>query len=341
MIVVNCAGRTRSIIGAQSLINAGLANKVVALRNGTMGWQLAGQRCETGKDDKAPQVSTAGLARAKAAAARVSAHFGVTHVDLVTVQRWREEADTRSLYVLDVRDPTEYAAGHVAGAISAPGGQLVQATDQYVGTLGARIVVVDDLEVRAVMTASWLIQMGWKDVFVLVEKGNETGWPTPPLLGYEEQPEIQIDVGSLERLLAEDAATVVDVSLSRAYRKGHIAGAWFAIRSRLEKALAAIPQRGTLVLTSEDGILAGLAAGEAKSSSRAPVRCLKGGNAAWVNAGHPLEQGETHMADDPVDIWLKPYERASGTTAAMSEYLAWEVDLLERIARDGTCRFYL
>ena len=42
LVVVNCAGRTRSIIGAQSLINAGVPNKVVALRNGTMGWTLAG-----------------------------------------------------------------------------------------------------------------------------------------------------------------------------------------------------------------------------------------------------------------------------------------------------------
>jgi len=33
-IVVNCAARTRSIIGAQSLINAGLPNRVVALHNG-------------------------------------------------------------------------------------------------------------------------------------------------------------------------------------------------------------------------------------------------------------------------------------------------------------------
>ena len=49
MVVVNCAGRTRSIIGAQSLINAGVPNNVVALRNGTMGWSLAGKSCDSGK----------------------------------------------------------------------------------------------------------------------------------------------------------------------------------------------------------------------------------------------------------------------------------------------------
>ena len=182
LVVVNCAGRTRSIIGAQSLINAGVPNKVVALRNGTMGWTLAGLACESGKARRAPTVSPAGLAWAKSAAAGVAARFGITRIDRATLERWRADGG-RTLYLLDVRDPGEYAAGHVPGALSAPGGQLVQATDQYVGTLGARIVLVDDAEVRAVMTASWLRQMGWADVFVLAEAGDETGWPAPAVLG--------------------------------------------------------------------------------------------------------------------------------------------------------------
>src|ERR671928_964149 len=52
LVVVNCAGRTRSIIGAQSLINAGLPNPVVALRNGTMGWTLAGFTPDHGQEDR-------------------------------------------------------------------------------------------------------------------------------------------------------------------------------------------------------------------------------------------------------------------------------------------------
>ncbi len=106
----------------------------------------------------------------------VAQRYGIERIDEPTLERWRADAD-RTTYLFDVRDPPEYAAGHVAGAISAPGGQLVQATDQYAGTLGARIVLVDDAEVRAVMTASWLKQMGWKDVFVLVASGGETGMP--------------------------------------------------------------------------------------------------------------------------------------------------------------------
>src|SRR5581483_7290807 len=115
-------------------------------------------------------------------------------------------------------------------------------------------------------------------------------------------------------------------------------GAWFAIAGRLDRALAKIPLRSTLVLTSEDDVLASLTVEEARVLTKAPVRWLKGGNAAWVAAGHALSR-DPLMGDEPVDAWLKPYERAGDPKNAMNEYLAWEVDLLERIKQDGTCNF--
>jgi rhodanese-related sulfurtransferase len=333
LVVVNCAGRTRSIIGAQSLINAGLPNKIVALRNGTMGWSLAGFTPDNGKTQRYAEPSAEAMVEAKAASDRVARRFGVMRIDREGLERLRADA-TRTLYVFDVRDPAEYAEGHFPGALSAPGGQLVQATDQYVGTLGARIVLVDDKEVRAVMTASWLKQMGWRDVFVLVAGGTERGIATPPLLGPRPSSALAIEPKALFALLEKNGATVVDLSLSPAYRKGHIAGAWFAIRSRLNHALAKVSMNGELVLTSEDGVIAGLAAAEA----RVPARYLRGGNAAWQAEGLPLAT-ETKMADEPLDYWPKPYERTGDTKAAMNEYLNWEVDLLPRIARDGTTHF--
>jgi rhodanese-related sulfurtransferase len=337
LVVVNCAGRTRSIIGAQSLINAGVPNKVVALRNGTMGWSLAGFRPDSGKNNRAPDVSHGGLAWAKSAAERVAGKLGIRSIDEDILAGFRADA-TKTLYVFDVRDPVEYAAGHVAGAVSAPGGQLVQATDQYAGTLHARIVLVDDKEARAVMTASWLRQMGWRDVFVLVAAGSETGWPENPVLG-DVPRAAEIDSAALAGLLAREAATVVDLSLSRDYVGTHIPGAWFAIRSRLDRALPKIPLRATVVLTSEDGVLAALAVAEASALTGLPVRSLQGGNAAWRAAGRALTKDNARMADEPIDAWLKPYERPDGAKQAMADYLAWETDLLPRIARDGCAKF--
>jgi rhodanese-related sulfurtransferase len=337
LVVVNCAGRTRSIIGAQSLINAGVPNKVVALRNGTMGWSLAGFVCESGKNRRAPRVSPKGLDWARKAAQGVAQDYGVKCIDRPTLDAWRSD-DARTLYLFDVRDPAEYEAGHVAGALSAPGGQLVQATDQYVGTLGARIVLVDDAEVRAAMTASWLRQMGWNDIYILAESGTELGWPAAPTLETETLPDAAIDSASLSDLLSRNGATAIDLSLSRDYLAQHIPGAWFAIRTRLRQALASIPLRGTLVLTSAKGVLACLAGPEAAALFDGPVRTLTGGNAAWRAAGYPLT-AEADMADEAVDQWRKPYERAGDVKAAMSEYLAWETDLLPRIERDGSLSF--
>ena len=331
-IVVNCAGRTRSIIGAQSLINAGVPNKVVALRNGTMGWHLAGFTCAAGKSDRAPDMSGAGIAWAKDAAEKVARRFGVTRVDRTTVERWRKDA-TRTTYVFDVRDPAEYKAGHYPGAISSPGGQLVQTTDIYAGVLGARIALSDDKEVRALMTASWLKQMGWRDVYVLPEAGRETDTPAPILGSISSDAAVEPS-----KVLEIDNVSVIDLSTSPHYRRGHIPGAWFAIRGRLDKALPKIPPRQAVILTSEDGVLAALAVEEARTLTTTPVHWLKGGNAAWAAAGFPFSAAEK-MADDPIDVWLKPYERPNDHEAAMNSYLSWEVDLLGRIKQDGTTHF--
>ena len=341
-VVVNCAGRTRSIIGAQSLINAGVPNKVVSLRNGTMGWTLAGFMPERGVQRRLPAAppSARALAWAKEAAEGVARRCGVPRIDPGTLERWRAESDARTLYVFDVRDPREYEAGHLPGAASAPGGQLVQATDLYVGTLNSRIVLVDDLEARAWMTGSWLRQMGWKDVFVLAASGTEAGSPAPPVLGLAERPEARLDPAALGAMIEGGPATVIDLSLSREYRKGHIPGAWFAIRSRLDRAMSKIEPSGAVVLTSEDGILAALALDEMRALAAMPVRYLGGGNAAWTASGRTLTTEDPRFADEPLDAWLKPYERAAGQAEAMKEYLAWEVDLLARIERDGSCRFH-
>jgi rhodanese-related sulfurtransferase len=312
-------------------------NKVVALRNGTMGWSLAGFTCDSGKNRRAPDVSRKTLDWARTAALQVAQNCGVERIDRAMLETWRKDM-TRTLYLFDVRDPAEYLAGHVAGAASAPGGQLVQATDQYVGTLGARIVLVDDAEVRAAMTGSWLRQMGWKDVFILAESGTENGPPKPVTLLGETQSGSAVDCAALDALLSRNAATVVDLASSRDYLAGHIPGAWFAIRTRLSRALPKIPLGETLVLTSEDGVLARLAVSEAEALVKSPVRVLAGGNAAWRAAGYALST-QPHMADEAVDQWRKPYERTGDTKAAMNEYLAWEIDLLPRIARDGSLKF--
>jgi rhodanese-related sulfurtransferase len=157
-IIVNCAGRTRSIIGTQSLINAGVTNKVVALRNGTIGWTLARQSLEHGADRR----TAVGLFEgAKANAREVAYRAGVRHIGPDEAAAMQAQVH-RTLYRFDVRDAEEYEAGHIAGFRHYPGGQLVQEIDMAAPVRGARILLTDNMGVRADMTASWLAQMGWE-----------------------------------------------------------------------------------------------------------------------------------------------------------------------------------
>jgi rhodanese-related sulfurtransferase len=157
-IIVNCAGRTRSIIGAQSLVNAGLANKVLALRNGTIGWTLARHDLEHGADRRGGVGLFEG---AKANARDVAYRAGVRHLCPEEAAALAEQTH-RTLYRFDVRSAEDYAAGHIAGFRHYPGGQLVQEIDMAAPVRGARILLTDDMAVRADMTASWLAQMGWE-----------------------------------------------------------------------------------------------------------------------------------------------------------------------------------
>lgn len=342
-IVVNCAGRTRSIIGAQSLINAGIDNKVVALRNGTMGWALAGYELDHGADRQFPDISSAGLEDALAVAERVTQRFGVKTIDRATLGRWQAETDQKSLYVLDVRNPDEYAAGHLAGSINAPGGQLVQATDRWVGTLGGRIALVDNDGVRATMTASWLIQMGWQNVAIVegaLDAGKlETGVsPSPMPEGAKSNYEM-VTARDLKLLVDAGDATVVDLATSLEYRAGHIPGAWWAVRARLQQSLTKVGDRGVLVFTSPDGLLATLAAGDVQRLTDRSVRVLEGGTAAWAAAGGALTQGFENMADENNDVQYKAYDHEENIEFHMNEYLSWEIGLVDQIERDGTARF--
>lgn len=342
-VVVNCAGRTRSIIGSQSLINAGVPNPVAALKGGTMGWLLAGLDLEHGQSRAAPPPAADSLAESQAAARRVGERTGVRTIDRLRLAAWQAEADTRTLFLLDVRGPDEYAAGHYPGSRSTPGGQLVQATDEYVGVLNPRLVLIDDTGVRATMTASWLRQMGWEDVFVLaggldggpLETGREDAVP----LGLVPAP--SVEAGTLAAELDAGASlAVLDVADSRSHAEGHIPGAWWGVRARLEQALQAMPQVQRLVVTSADGTLAQYAAHDLQALRPGlQVEALRGGTRAWREAGLPLAEGMEHPSCEVDDVWYKPYEHPEADPAAMQGYLTWEVDLVEQIERDGDARF--
>jgi rhodanese-related sulfurtransferase len=340
-IIVNCAGRTRSIIGTQSLVNAGLPNPVSALRNGTIGWLLAGQTLDHGQARRFPAVSDTTLEVARADARKVADAAGVKRGTRRDLQTWQSQL-TRTTYLFDVRTPEEFEAGHLPGARSTPGGQLVQETDHYASVRGARIALVDDDGVRANMSASWLAQLGW-EVFVLDDLTprdfSETGaWNAPIPTPWQVE---EISADTLRQWQQHGGVAVLDFTASAHYVKQHIPGAWWTLRADLSNALRKIPAADRYVLTCGSSKLARLAVPEVEALTGKPVFLLRDGTASWIAAGLALESGETHLASPRIDRYRRPYEGTEAPREAMQAYLDWEFGLVEQLGRDGTHGFHV
>jgi predicted metal-dependent enzyme (double-stranded beta helix superfamily)/rhodanese-related sulfurtransferase len=343
-IIVNCAGRTRSIIGTQSLINSGIPNPVSALRNGTIGWTLAGQELVKGADRHFPEVDDATRSKAAASAFAVALRAGVKRLDLAALRALQADA-TRTTYFFDVRTPEEYAAGHVAGARSAPGGQLVQETDHQAAVRGARLVLCDTDGTRAHMSASWLAQMGW-EVYVLQgltpDHFNTTA-AAPTRLPEPAAPVSAVQVDQVKAWLADRSShtVVLDFSPSAQFLKGHIHSAWWVLRTQLTESLKAAHKGYRYVLTCENGNVSRFAVADVQALVKPGVEVLwlEGGNAAWLAAGGKLQTGDHQMAVARVDRYRRPYEGTNNPVEAMQGYLDWEFGLVAQLARDGTHHF--
>ena len=342
-IIVNCAGRTRSIIGTQSLVNAGIPNPVAALRNGTIGWTLAGQKLDQGAQRRFKEVGDAERQQAAEAARSVADRAGVKRITRAQLQQCQHDAH-RTTYLLDVRTPEEFARGHLTGALSAPGGQLVQETDHTVPVRGARIVLCDDDGVRANMSASWLAQMGW-DVHVL--DGLQTtdfcdNSPTPRPQPEPLTPVATVDAATLQQWLqAGEPPLVLDVGASAAFVKAHVPGAHWVLRSGLRTDLKTPTGCQRIVVTCGDGRAARYAVHEIQQQVGPSVQvlALAGGNQAWLTAGFGTASGDEGVCSPRIDRYRRPYEGTQNAREAMQAYLDWEFGLVAQLGRDGTHGF--
>jgi len=321
-IVVNCAGRTRSIVGAQTLIDLGVGNPVAALENGTQGWFLADLPLEHGATrrygDALPAQADLEALRERTRA--LMERCAVPRVDASTVDAWL--ADTqRTTYLFDVRTLTEVESSPVAGAVHAPGGQLLQATDQWVGVRGARIVILDQDGVRAGVVAKWLRQMG-HDAGVL-EQGGERLLRTPARAPFEPAPLQSLDHASAS------GWQVLDLRASMVYREGHAPGARWSIRPRVSADAA---RAGRVGLVSDDARTAALAAVDLREGGA--------GEVAWIPEAPSTERTPNDPPDEQcIDHVFFTHRRHEGDRAAAEQYLRWETNLVDRVAPEERSRF--
>ncbi len=336
-IVVNCAGRTRSIIGAQTLIDFGVPNPIQALENGTQGWFLAGLELERGATRRyAEGIDGDGLDDMRIRARKLAESRGAGFATPEDVTAWLGEPD-RTTYLFDVRTAEEFERDGVAAAVHAPGGQLVQATDHWVALRGARLVLLDSEAVRAPVTASWLRQLG-HEAHVLeggvLEGGVAAahGLPAPasapgPAPAMPALDSLAPD--ALAALAPDQAPRLLDLRPSMNYRKGHIAAAAWSIRPRL----AAMPDDGRpVVLIAEEEGVAALAARDLRDAGVAEIRRLTGGPDDWTTAGLEVVATPDNPSDaDCIDHLFFTQGRNQGDAEAARQYLAWEIALVDRL----------
>ena len=339
-VVVNCAGRTRSIIGTRVLQRMALERDVVGLKNGTAGWMLAGHELEFGADrDALPSVTPEGQAAAEQYARRCAEEDGVQLIGVDELDGLRDRSQSESVYFIDVRTDAEHEAGHIPGLRWFAGGQAVQRSDDVAVVHHAPIVFACDSLARATLTASWYRQMGHRHIYALV--GGTSAWTDagrslesgirrtePGLFGSARESVNQIEPSEI---FDSPDAVLIHVGTSQEFAQGHPPGARWAPRAWLERDISELAPDETspIIAICEDGSQSLLAAQTLIERGRSQVSLVAGGMAGYRPAGLTIEVGLTGVLSPPNDILSFGPQRSYGE---MQHYLRWETALGEKYA---------
>ncbi|MCY0093836.1 rhodanese-like domain-containing protein [Hoeflea ulvae] len=327
-IVVTCAGRTRGITGVIGLMLAGFDGKVAALENGTQGWALSGRDLErNNQPDPFPNLDTAGLAASRERADALIERFSLPVAECADVERMLSAPD-RTTYVFDVRSPDEAGADPLAIAEHAASGQLVQATDQWVGVRNSRLVLCCDTGLRSALAAFWLTQLGY-DVHILRITDALRQMAARPIV--DAAPAGPIKPVSASDLLAMPDATVLDMRPSTDFRAAHVKGAIWTTRPGLAKELAR-NGAGTIAILADTEDRARRFARDAMDLGFADVVIVNGGHDALAKGGAELKVDSTSPEPaEAIDFPWFVHDRHDGNLESSRRYLAWETGLVDQL----------
>jgi rhodanese-related sulfurtransferase len=340
-VVVHCAGRTRGLVGAIGLRPAGIENPVFALENGTQGWALAELPLDRGRSaEPFPTLSEDALEIARARARRLSEERRIPWLARDDLRALAAD-EGRTLYLLDVRSAEEYRRGHPAGAVHAPAGQLVPATDHWVGLRRARLALIDDSGLRAALAAFWLRQLGYDPYVVPLTEAERARLPARTALPCFAPPQLaMISAGEAAAGLEAGTHLLLDLRSSSAHRAGHPKCARWAIRPRLRGPAAV--QRAIPVLIADDPGVAELAALDLQELGWPTPMLLEGGAEQWRRAGLPWETSPDRPSpEEAIDFLQFVHDRHDGNLESSRRYLAWEQGLVAQLDAEERAEFRL
>ena len=349
-VIMSCAGDAWSAISTQTLRNAGIRNKIVTFKNGEMPLPLRSDIPVVSPKDYTALPSPQALRIARKRAERVAQKYGVAFADADQVLQWKREVHKKTLYLFDVRQPEEFSAGHIYGSRNVPGGQLMYSIDEHAAVRNARYVLIDDTEVRAVMTAHWLNQMGLPHVYVLKHGLGGSGFggrglaygPVPPTIS--RQPRVAcVSAPELKIILdSSNPPLLLNIGASTVHRKAHIPGALWVTRYQLECAKQRYPQANDIVITADNEVHGAFGVADAERIwPGVRVRLLTGGTPAWIAAEFPVAKGMPTALCAEDDSWYTPYTAVNVESGVSSPSSKMGPGIIERIKNDGDVRFAL
>lgn len=335
-IVTTCAGHTRGYISSATLNLMGV-EQVYDLECGTLGWQLAG--FDLVKEiPQGPQPSMKSKKASDAFAENLVKTQDISLIKAKGLQGLLNNQGDTPTYLLDVRSLEEYELiGHIPRSISIPGGQAIQNSDDIVAVHGANIVFICDNGTRSTITAYWYKEMGYPNVYVLegglndwtlqgkkLERGRSQISP----LGFQEAIDgvVETDPFTLKIMLDKHPELImIDVGDSRSFKSGHIPGAHWVPRGRLEQRISQFvsSKENLLVITCTDGLNSIFAAATLKELGYKRVSILSGGKNAWKNNNFSMEDGIDGIEPDDWFVNLSEYNLEEA-----KKYFAWEDSLI-------------
>ena len=332
-IVVNCAGRTRSILGAETLRAFGIPNPVYALKNGTQGWFLAGFKREEGATriySDAPQ-SVSKLKTLRSQAMTRALKTGIKFIEPKEACTWLADKK-RTTYLIDVRSEEEFESDGISGSRHALGGQLVQAVDLWIGVRGSRVILMDNEMIRAPMMANWIHQIGY-DVAVLnggLKAMEGLDLPEVPIFKVSNIAEMTPD---MVKDFQAAGGRLIDLRSPRAYYRGHIEGAIWSVRPCLQE--LDLGAENLIILITNDSMVAALAAQRLGEIGVSKVWQLCDDETKWREAGLKVVKTPVKQFDfgniNLVYHWQHRNNPNGGDRDAANAYLEWEIGLIEQL----------
>ncbi|WP_288900336.1 rhodanese-like domain-containing protein [uncultured Sneathiella sp.] len=333
-IVIHCAGRTRGLVGVQSLIDASIDNPVFALENGTQGWALSGRELARGQvSEPLPEVNADIIKQGAMTAERLAALHDIPFIGADTARQWFHDK-RKTTYLLDVRTSEEFETRHFPGSVHAPAVQIVQATDEWIAVRNSRVVLIDDNGLRATSAASRLKRLGYSVAVMRTEFEALGAWDTPEksLPEFCEFPNMK-EISAAQLKANKDQFNIIDVRPSSQYREKCIPGSSWSIRPKLDQ--LDFERGANVVLISDNPSIANLAVLDLQEATSADMYFLAGGIESWGEIGGELELDSNRPSvEESIDYLYFVHDRHYGNMESARQYIAWEIGLIDQLDND-------